>query len=220
MKNRLDCIDLVHRIGSLNLKAKIELPQSRIVTITGRSGAGKTSFLRCLAGLETIKKSYINMSGITWQNDSMKMPVYKRSLGFVFQDARLLPHLSIQNHIEYIYQRAASTLPRETIERFISQWRLSHVLEKYPRFLSGGEKQRVALLCALIKKPQVLLLDEPFSAQDPEMKQDLIELLLAHYQQFPMSIFWVTHHEEDIQKYRHSMLVAEQGRIREHENLS
>jgi molybdate transport system ATP-binding protein len=213
MRDKKHHIQLTHRIGSLYLQAKIHLPSDRIVTITGRSGAGKTSFLRCLAGLERTENSYIRMCGVDWQNDSMMMPVYQRSLGFVFQDARLLPHLSVRQHIDYVYQRALSTLSKITIERLISQWRLRHVLEAYPRFLSGGEKQRVALLCALIKKPQVLLLDEPFSAQDPETKHDLIQLLLEHYQQHSMSIFWVTHHEEDIQKHRHDNLVLQQGKM-------
>lgn len=220
MNDSSNAIFLSHCIAQFKLHIKFQVPCNTITGIMGHSGAGKTSLLRCISGLEHVTSAHIQMAGDLWQSFSYSLPVHQRSLGFVLQDARLFPHLNIQEHFFYIAKRAKKPLDIQAIQTLAKELEIEKLTHQLPKTLSGGEKQRVALLCALIKKPDVLLLDEPFSALDPQTKGKAIHTLLNHHQSYPMSIFWITHQQEDIALYMNQSIVLRQGKILAHRKIS
>ncbi len=191
---------------SLSFIFKLNLPGWGLTAVTGPSGAGKTTFLRCLAGLERAV-GRISVKGLIWQDEKIFLPTHRRPLGYVFQEASLFPHLTVRQNLNYGAKRARAreaaspTLPKPAIDldRFITILGISHLMERKPETLSGGERQRTALARALASRPHILLLDEPLAALDQERKEEILPYL-EKLRDLKLPIIYVSHSRDEINR--------------------
>jgi ABC-type sugar transport system ATPase subunit len=167
------------------------VPAATYAVLMGRTGTGKTSLVEIICGLRTPQ------SGQVWLNDRdvTSMPPGLRGLGFVPQDGALFPTLTVAEQIGFALriQKAPSASIDATVRELAAEMAITHLLDRRPQGLSGGEKQRVALARALAAKPGVLLLDEPLAAVDEDTQSDLIHLLKRTQQQHQITVLHVTH---------------------------
>lgn len=174
---------------------RLEIPETGSVALMGPSGSGKTSLFRILLGLERADKGSWSVDG----RDLLQVPCEKRGLGAVFQTYELFPHMSAEENIWFAAK--ARKIPREralkNIERLAADLRLTSILKRRTDLLSGGEKQRVALARALVAEPRVLLLDEPFSALDADLRKEARLLVKNVLAQSKCPSLMITHDRED-----------------------
>lgn len=154
--------------GEFNLDVDLHLPGRGVSALFGHSGSGKTSCLRCLAGLERARHAYIEVNGEVWE-DSAKgyfLAPHKRPVGYVFQEASLFPHLSVRGNLEFGWRRIPSADRKVSLAHACELLGIAPLLERRPATLSGGEAQRVGIARALLSSPRLLLMDEPLAALD------------------------------------------------------
>lgn len=167
------------------------VPAATYAVLMGRTGTGKTSLVEIICGLRAPQ------SGQVWLNDRdvTRIPPGQRGLGFVPQDGALFPSLTVAEQIGFALriQKAPSASIDSTVHELAAEMAITHLLDRRPPGLSGGEKQRVALARALAAKPGVLLLDEPLAAVDEDTQSDLIHLLKRTQQQHQITVLHVTH---------------------------
>lgn len=164
--------------------------------VWGPSGAGKSTFLKVLSGLEIGQGSLLFGQEI-WQQGEVGLPTYKRSMGYVFQDGYLFPHMNVLRNIDYVTQRTKSLHSKEQKEFWISELDLKPLLLKKTTELSGGERQRVALALALVRQPRWLLFDEPLNAVDEPLRYRLLDLIRNYCRQHSVPILYVTHSRKE-----------------------
>jgi len=188
--------------------------RNEIVVLFGPSGSGKTTILNCLAGLAHPDKGRIALNGLVFFEKGKKsLPVQKRKIGYLFQDYALFPHMTVEKNIFYGVKKYHSDGHHETIRLLVEELGISHLLAKYPKQISGGEKQRVALTRALATEPELLLLDEPFSALDHKTRLQGHEQLLTLHRKWNIPILLVTHNLEEAQKLGERILFMEKGKL-------
>lgn len=182
--------------GHQLLQVEAELPAGSITKVSGPSGSGKTTFLKILAGLIIPEKGFITVNNETWLNTDQKLnlPPQKRKTGFVFQNYALFPNMTVQQHLEY------ATSNREWIDRLLHFGKLETFTRHKPEYLSGGQQQRLAILRALAIKPNVLLMDEPFSALDYNMRLELINDLRQLIGELNTTCIIVSHNPNEIDR--------------------
>jgi len=165
-----------------------------ITKISGVSGVGKTTFLKIIAGFIQPEKGIITVNGQTWLDTENKISLspQKRSTGFVFQDYALFPNMTVKQHLEYATHDAGWT------EKLLVIGKLETLTDHKPLHLSGGQQQRLAILRALAIKPKLLLMDEPFSALDPEMKRELISEMKLVFNELNMTVLIVSHNPQEL----------------------
>ena len=180
--------------GQQVLKVAEKFPLGSITQISGPSGAGKTTFLKIIAGFIHPEKGSIVVDGVSWLDTASKtfVPPQKRMAGFVFQDYALFPNMTVKQHLEY------ATNDTAWIEKLLSIGKLETFVKHKPEYLSGGQQQRLAILRALAIKPKLLLMDEPFSALDPEMKSALIGELKVIFDELGLTVLIVTHNRQEL----------------------
>ena len=177
-------------VGSVALRLASD---AAVVGVVGPSGAGKSTLLRVLAGLERRGVGSVRALGEAWQTPGRFVPPWQRRVGWVPQDAVLFPHLSVRENLGY-----AGANPASAIEEIASWLGVENLLTRAPRHLSGGERQRVALGRALLARPRLLLLDEPFSALDRPLRNRLARELAARCRGAGLPVVLVTHDEADL----------------------
>ncbi|SHN34442.1 ATP-binding cassette domain-containing protein [Mucilaginibacter sp. OK098] len=180
--------------GQQILRVKEQFPTGSITKIYGPSGAGKTTLLKTIAGFTNLEKGKIVVNDITWLNTDQKINLrpQKRMAGFVFQDYALFPNMTVLHHLEY------ATNDNAWITRLLAIGKLEPFATHKPEYLSGGQQQRLAILRALAIKPKLLLMDEPFSALDPENKSALIAELKVVFEELGTSVLIVTHNPQEL----------------------
>ena len=183
----------------------IEDQHPKIYAIQGPSGIGKTTILNIIAGLKSINYSYIKVGKrvLTDSQHHLNVKVQQRRIGYLFQDYQLFPNMNVYNNITFM------TKPSEHINELIHTLKIEHLLEKYPVTLSGGEAQRVALARALSTKPDLILLDEPFSSLDDKTKKEGIKLILKIFEAWQIPIIFVTHSNYEAQQMAHKIIKIE-----------
>jgi len=186
----------------LNFHFQLVLPGQGITTVAGPSGAGKTTFLRCLAGLERAS-GHLKVNGEVWQDYKFFLPTYKRPLGYVFQEASLFPHLTVRQNLDYgakrRHLRGGQAGPGIDLNHFIEILGIGHLMERKPETLSGGERQRTALARALAANPKALLLDEPLAALDRDRKEEILPYLKS-LKELTLPIIYVSHDQGEIER--------------------
>ncbi|HMW55602.1 MAG TPA: ABC transporter ATP-binding protein [Accumulibacter sp.] len=201
------------RHGGPPLDFAADFPDGRITALVGPSGSGKTSILRAIAGLLPVRQAHVALGTEIWAEGNIHRPTRERSIGFVSQHYGLFPHLTVQANVE----TALIHLPiGERRKRALHCLALAHVegLERrYPDELSGGQKQRVALARAIARQPQVLLLDEPFSAVDRSTRKRLYIELLRLHEQLAATVLLVTHDLDEAAQLASHLLLLRHGRI-------
>ena len=192
--------------GKMNLDINLSLENQEFVALSGISGSGKTTILRILAGLEEASGKIVVDNQI-WLDEKISMPIQKRDIGFVFQDYALFPNLNIFDNLLYVKK------DKELAKYLLNVTDLYELKNRHPDSLSGGQKQRVSLCRALMKKPKILLMDEPLSALDPNMRNKLQNEILTLHKEFKTTTIMISHDPSEIYKLASRVLVLSNGKI-------
>lgn len=204
------------------LDVEISLPAKGVTAIFGPSGSGKTTLLRCMAGLQESSAGYFSVGEEIWQDADTFKPVHKRPQGFVFQEASLFDHLSVDGNLQYARKRIAANRNSNAsdvreqsfdFDKLLSLLGIEHLLQKYPAQLSGGEKQRVAIARALLRRPDILFMDEPLAALDYQRKQEILPYLEALTEALSIPIIYVSHAIEEVARLADYLVVMESGKV-------
>ena len=194
--------------SGVRVSASIEIPDDALVTILfGPSGAGKTTVLRAIAGLEHAAAANIEFRGQSWTN----LPPQRRPIGYVFQDYALFPHLNVRDNIAFGLRRSADK--EAHIQRVAATAQVTDVLHRRPRELSGGQQQRVAIARAIAREPELLLLDEPLSALDAATRDQVRGELSRFLRALGIPAIVVTHDWEDALSWGDYLIVMKQGKV-------
>ena len=198
--------------GEFTLDLQLNIGQGEFVALFGHSGAGKTTLLRCLAGLEKPDSGYIVINGECWFDSKSRvmLPAQHRHAGYMFQDYALFPNMTVRGNLEFALRPGAS---RQRISELIELMSLGELQQRKPDTLSGGQKQRVALARALAAEPQLLLLDEPFSALDHATRVRLQDVVLRLQRHFGLTTIMVSHDISEVYKLSQRVMLIEQGSI-------
>lgn len=181
---------------------------NEIIALFGPSGAGKTTILNCIAGLKKPMTGVISLQNrILYQAKEVNLPIQQRKIGYLFQDYALFPHLTVLENIQYGMKSAPFT------EGLMQKLLIHHLKNQYPHECSGGEKQRIAIARALATEPELLLLDEPFSALDDETKEKGHEELLRLHKEWEIPILLVTHSKAEAEKLSDRIIYLNEGKI-------
>ncbi|PAF54115.1 molybdenum ABC transporter ATP-binding protein [Helicobacter sp. 13S00482-2] len=196
--------------GEFLLELDLKVPEAKFVCIFGKSGVGKSTILRMLSGLQKPDKGRIALGNKVFfdSEKNINLPVQDRKIGFVFQDYALFPHLNVYKNIIF-----GSNKDKNRIDEVISLMELESFCDKKISTLSGGQAQRVAIARALVSSPEILLLDEPLSALDREMRFKLQEELKKLSKHFNISSFLVSHDLGEVFKLSDYVLTLEEGKI-------
>ena len=197
-----------------SVEAEFNIPSRGVLGIFGDSGSGKTTLLRCLAGLEKQAQGEIEFNGQNWLSETQSLSSQTRNIGYIFQEGRLFPHLNARENLEYGTKRCATNNPC-SIDRkkLLELLNINHLLDRKPHQLSGGEKQRVALGRALLKNPQIMLLDEPLASLDKKHKQEILPFLSCLHRELNIPMLYVSHSMEEVSLLCDHIIVLKQGRI-------
>ena len=198
--------------GKLEMNISCQLEKGKLLTLYGPSGAGKTTLLRVLSGLTEINSGRVEVDGDIWCDTEKKIniPTRKRSIGMVFQDFALFPHLTVKANLEYALQKGDD---RKLVDELIDLMELGPLQDRKPSFLSGGQQQRVALARAIVRRPRLLLLDEPLSALDDEMRFRLQDFILKAHRTYELTTILVSHYLPEIFRLSDEVIVLEKGCI-------
>jgi molybdate transport system ATP-binding protein len=198
--------------GVLMLDISCEIENNSFISLYGPSGAGKTSLLRMLAGFMKPDSGFIKVNDEIWfdSENKINVPPEKRVTGFVFQDYALFPNMNVQQNISFALLKTQSG---KTVDDLMELMGLTGLRNKRIQQLSGGQQQRVALARALVRKPKLLLLDEPLSAIDMEMRINLQETLLAIHSLYRITTIIVSHQADEIVKLTSKTIYLKQGTV-------
>jgi molybdate transport system ATP-binding protein len=198
--------------GPLDAHYELNINDGEFLTLFGSSGAGKTTLLRLIAGLEQPNSGTIEVDGEIWFDSSKKinLPPQKRSIGFVFQDYALFPTMSVRENLLFA---ADNVQQRANVDELIELIELTQLSDRRPDTLSGGQKQRVALGRALVRRPKILLLDEPLSALDPAMRAKLQNELALIHSRLGVTTLLVSHDIAETVKLSDRLASVVSGRI-------
>jgi molybdate transport system ATP-binding protein len=198
--------------GPQQFDIRLELGHGRILAVYGPSGAGKTTLLRILAGLTEPQSGHIEVEGQVWLDSSRRinLPTRHRSIGFVFQDFALFPNLTVRQQLEFALPDRRD---KAVVSELLGLMELEPLQHRAPAQLSGGQQQRLALARAIARRPRLLLLDEPLSALDEEMRLKLQEYLLKAHRQYLLTTLLVSHHLPEIFRLADEVIVLEKGRV-------
>ena len=209
----LDVKQLSHFFGEkealTNLNFSID--NNSIVSVLGPSGCGKTTLIRLIAGLEQIQKGEIFLEKSLVANKNLNVPPEKRPISYVFQDFALFPHMTVLENVSFA--AGSKSNKKQLIDQVIHLAKVENFLEKYPHSLSGGEQQRVALARSIAVQPKLLLLDEPFSDLDINLKREIIDDTLHLINSLESSAIVVTHNAEEAMFLSDAILVMEKGKL-------
>ena len=204
--------------GSFDLDAELQLPNRGISGIFGDSGCGKTTLLRCLAGLERADSGFVKMKGEPWQTSAeghgqeIFLEPYHRPVGFVFQDARLFTHMSVEENLLYGFRRQQHQSPWISLDDVVELLAIGGLLQRRVHHLSGGERQRIAIGRALLVQPELLLLDEPLAALDRNRKREIMPFLERMHRELEIPIIYVSHSLSEITSLVDHLVLMERGK--------
>jgi molybdate transport system ATP-binding protein len=204
------------RYEEFALDADLDLPGRGVTALFGASGSGKTTLLRCIAGLERVSDAFLAIGGDTWQDDArgVFLPTHRRPLGYVFQEASLFPHLSVQGNLDYGRRRVAASMQRVALEQAIDLLGIGPLLDRTPERLSGGERQRVAIARALATSPRLLLMDEPLAALDVQRKAEILPYLERLHDELDIPVIYVSHQPDEVVRLADHLVLLERGRVK------
>ncbi|WP_040485192.1 molybdenum ABC transporter ATP-binding protein [Lutibaculum baratangense] len=203
-----------HRFPGFQVTASFEAPPSGITGLFGPSGSGKTTVINAIAGLLRPDEGAIELDDrvLLDRATGIDVPARRRRIGYVFQDARLFPHLSVHSNLLYGWRRSPVRLPQHEIDGVIEMLGIAHLLERKPHRLSGGEKGRVSLGRALLSNPDLLLLDEPLAALDTARRHEILPYLERLKAEARVPMVYVSHSIEEITRLADMLVVMNGGR--------
>lgn len=213
MPGRIDIRNLEVTRGEFTLEVdELSVNEREIFAILGTTGSGKTVLMESIAGAFPIDSGSILLDG----KNIDALPIQQRHLGILYQDYALFPHMTVRNNIAYGLKRKR---PRphdidEQVNEMLELFGIEHLADRYPGVISGGESQRTALARALIMHPEILILDEPFSALDPTTKKQMYEMLRDVHARFECTIVFVTHDFHEAQTLADRVGIILNGKLR------
>lgn len=192
--------------GDFELDVNLEIKQGEFLALIGKSGSGKTTLLRILAGLEK-SSGVISVNNQIWQDDNNFLKVQNRNIGFVFQDFALFENMSVEQNLLYVNK------DKDLANKLLEITELSKLKNRMPNSLSGGQKQRVSLCRSLMNKPKILLMDEPLSALDSNMRNKLQNEILALHKEFNLTTIMVSHDLNETYRLANYIVELNEGKI-------
>jgi len=207
--------------GSFTLQTgDFSIPLSGVTAIFGRSGSGKTTFLRCLAGFEGQATGEVRFNDQAWLTQGKSLAIHKRNLGYVFQEASLFPHLNVEQNLRYGLKRANRWLskiqnkqPVIEFEQVVSWLGLESLLSRDVTTLSGGERQRVAIARTLLSQPKILMMDEPMASLDLFAKRAIMPYLERLRDELDIPILYISHSPEEVERLADTVVFMQEGKI-------
>lgn len=196
------------------LDVDLQLPEKGITALFGHSGSGKTTVLRCFAGLNRAPEGRLVVDGQVWQDEAQGifLPTHARPLGLVFQEASLFPHLSVRKNLEYGMKRAGNK-HGEGFDACVDLLGIRPLLDRAPERLSGGERQRVAIARALLTRPRLLLMDEPLAALDLKRKLEILPYLEKLHDELDIPVLYVSHAPDEVARLADHLVLMDGGRV-------
>lgn len=191
----------------------LTLDLGEIGCLLGPSGCGKTTVLRCIAGFEMITQGNIKLAEETISSSTQHTPAHQRNIGMLFQDYALFPHLTVQENIAFGLIKQTKSAQKERVAYLLDLINMSHYSNQFPHKLSGGQQQRVALARSLAPKPNLLLLDEPFSSLDPDLREKLAQELRQILKHESMSAIMVSHEQNEAFAFADKIGVMHDGQL-------
>jgi molybdate transport system ATP-binding protein len=207
-------LDVSHRLGGFSLEARF-CAGPGLTALFGPSGSGKTALVNLIAGLSRPKRGRIVADGEVLVDTATGrfVPRHRRRIGYVFQEARLFPHLSVRGNLLYGRWFAPKGASRESLDRVVDLLGIGHLLARRPRRLSGGETQRVAIGRALLAAPRLLLLDEPLAALDAARKEEILPYIERLRDESRIPIVYVSHAVSEVARLANTVVLLRDGRV-------
>lgn len=211
------CHEFPAKLGGFKMDISLA-SASRRLALFGASGSGKTLTLQAIAGLFIPREGHIRVNGATLFDSAKKqaLPARERNLGYLFQDYAIFPHLTVRQNIEFSLktkvQAQKGIEKRKKVDEMLEAFELEPLADLYPMSISGGQKQRVALARAMASQPDLLLLDEPFSALDPLMRARVREQCKAILARFAMPTIIITHDPVDVLAFADAVSFYDNGK--------
>ena len=192
--------------GNMQLDVNLEIQKGEFIALMGESGSGKTTLLRVLAGLER-SEGNILVEDVVWLQRGKMLPPQEREIGFVFQDYALFDNMSVEENLLYVNE------DKGLAQKLLELTELTQLASRNVKGLSGGQKQRVSLCRAMMKKPKLLLMDEPLSALDPAMRIKLKDEILKLHKTFGTTTIMVSHDTDTAYQLADRILVLDHGEV-------
>ena len=196
------------QLGTLDMK--LDVPPG-VTVLFGPSGAGKSRTLAAIAGILTPDRGRIALGSEVWFDGGVRRPIHKRGVAYLFQSLALFPHLTARENVAYGIARDDNRYERA--EAMLATMRVAHLVNRKPQTFSGGEAQRVALARAFAMSPKVVLLDEPFSALDSAVKNELLREVREELARAKVPAILVTHQPDDAELLGDRVVFVEKGRV-------
>ena len=205
-------IKLTKSLGSFSVELDELIPMEGITAIFGPSGAGKSTLLRLIAGFETADTGWLSLGNTIWFDKTNKINVapHKRAIGYMFQDGRLFPHLTVRQNLEFAAKRASQSIALDDV---VSAFDIGRLLDASPQTLSGGEQRRAALARTVLTAPDILLLDEPLTGLDREKKRNILPFIESLSSRFNIPCLLVSHDIEEVSRLADNIMVMSEGRV-------
>ncbi|MGV8917880.1 MAG: molybdenum ABC transporter ATP-binding protein [Pseudomonas sp.] len=199
---------------SFAMEVDLTLPGRGVTALYGHSGSGKTTCLRCIAGLEKASDGFVQINGEVWQDSrqGIFLSPHKRALGYVFQEASLFPHLSVRGNLEFGLKRIPRQQRKVQLDQATQLLGIDHLLERRPDNLSGGERQRVGIARALLTSPRLLLLDEPLAALDAKRKSEILPYLERLHDELEIPMLYVSHSQDEVARLADHIVLLSDGK--------
>jgi molybdate transport system ATP-binding protein len=206
-------LDVEKRFADFSIAAKFEA-SAGVTALFGPSGSGKTSIINMVAGLVTPDRGRVSSNGtLLFDSAGVNLPPHRRGIGYVFQDGRLFPHMTVRQNLDY--GRRMHRLPHDAAAhtRIVDMLDIARLLDRRPAHLSGGERQRIAIGRALLMRPQLLLLDEPLASLDAPRKREIFPYLLKLRDETAVPMIYVSHHAAEVKRIATTIVRIENGRV-------
>lgn len=207
-------LDITWSRPDFQLQVDCEFPGRGITALFGRSGSGKTTVLRCIAGLERAARALVRFNGDVWQDDRQFVPTHRRPLGYVFQESSLFPHLDVRGNLEYGLHRVPAAQRRIGFDQAVQFMGLENLLTHRADQLSGGQRQRAAIARALLASPQLLLMDEPLSSLDLTSRAEILPHLERLHDELSIPIIYVSHEIGEVMRIADHIALLQAGSVR------
>ena len=210
-------IDVKKQLGTLPLEAHLDIPSQGVTALFGLSGSGKSSLINLVSGLINPDEGVIALNDRELFNSAENscVPINRRNIGYVFQDARLFPHYTVNGNLRYGMKNTS----KDEFNYIVELLGIGHLLKRYPITLSGGEKQRVAIGRALLTDPEILLMDEPLSALDLPRKRELMNYLERLSKEISIPILYVTHSLDELLRLAERVVLLTNGKVEAYDVL-
>ncbi len=208
-------VALRHSFGAFTLDVAFKIERPGVTALFGPSGAGKTSVINAIAGLLRPREGRIAIDGhaVLDTEAGVFVPPQRRRAGYVFQDARLFPHMSVAENLRFGWRRSPNRIGEDGVARIVDLLGLGHLGERAPKALSGGEKSRVALGRALLSAPDILLLDEPLAALDAARRSEILPYLGRLRDETKLPMIYVSHAVDEVARLADEIVVIRNGRV-------